>query len=387
MMSATRPLKIFHINMHHRWGGQPNRILTESKGLSERGHEVWVAGPRDCELCRRAEAAGLKVFDELALLRGLRPVSQWNDYRRLRALFERERFDVVHPHGSQDTWLSVLATRSLDPMPVVVRTRHNTFPIQTHPLNRWLYRRIDWVVTIAPQVDDLVSTRGLFPPGQISAIYSVPDLERFAPRDASPERRAELGIPEGAPVIGMTARLAPEKGHTLFIRAVKRIIDEFPGLRVVLVGEGPSHRDIEAEIAALGMTDNFILTAFRTDVPDIVALFDVFALTPTSGESLGTSILEAFAMGKPVVATQVGGTGESVRTGETGFLVPPGDADKQVAGIADGLRQLLASAALRKQMGEAGREMVLREFSPESLWLKSEQLYQTLRDERRAATT
>ena len=105
---------------------------------------------------------------------------------------------MVHPHGSQDTWLSVLATRSLDPMPVVVRTRHNTFPIQTHPLNRWLYRRIDWVVTIAPQVDDLVSTRGLFPPGQISAIYSVPDLERFAPRDASPERRAELGISRSA---------------------------------------------------------------------------------------------------------------------------------------------------------------------------------------------
>src|SRR5512138_2786760 len=106
-------LKIFHINMHRHWGGQPNRVLTESLGLRELGHEVWVAGPRGSLLVERARAAGLQTFDDLELRRGLRPRTLWRDLQALRALFRRERFDVLHPHGSQDAWLTMLAARGL----------------------------------------------------------------------------------------------------------------------------------------------------------------------------------------------------------------------------------------------------------------------------------
>ena len=105
----ARPLKIFHINMHRQWGGQPNRVLTESLGLAALGHEVWIAGPRGCMLCERARASGLKTFDELELRRGFRPFSAWRDYAALKTLFRLERFDIVHMHGSQDTWLATLA--------------------------------------------------------------------------------------------------------------------------------------------------------------------------------------------------------------------------------------------------------------------------------------
>lgn len=402
-MTDPAKLKIFHINMHHKWGGQPNRILTESRGLAEMGHEIWIAGPRGCVLCERAAAAGLHTFDDLELRRGFRPASFMRDVRNLKALFIRERFDVIHPHGSQDTWASVFAARGLKAAgatgpagaggttagtsgirPAMVRTRHNTFPIATHPPNRWLYRHIDWVVTIAPQVDELVSRNGLFPPDRIGAIYSVPDMTRFAPREPSAELRRELGIPEGAPVVGMVGRLAPEKGHHLLIGAIKKIAPEFPDVRVVLAGEGRSRGEIESRIAAAGLTENFILTGFREDVPDIVALFDVFALTPTAGESLGTSILEAFCMGKPAVATQVGGTGESVRTGKTGYLVPPGSEAEQIDGIAEGIGSLLRDAEARGRMGRAARELIHAEFSQDSLARNSEQLYLKLREEMRA---
>ena len=312
-------LKIFHINMHRHWGGQPNRVLTESLGLRELGHEVWVAGPRGCLLVERAREEGLHTFDGLELARGFHPASAWRDYQALKRLFLRERFDVLHPHGSQDAWLTLLASRALAPRPVLVRTRHNTFPVGGHWLNRWHYRQFDWVITISPQVDELISGPTGFPAEHITAIYSAPDPERFYPRPANLELKHDLCIPEGAPVVGKVARLAPEKGHHLFLQAAARVIEEFPEARFVCVGKGRSRGAIEALAAELGITENLVLTGFRTDVPDIVALFDIFVLSPTSGESLGTSILEGFCMEKPAVATEVGGTGESVRDGVTDF--------------------------------------------------------------------
>jgi len=372
------PLKIFHINMHRHWGGQPNRVLTESLGLRELGHEVWVAGPRGSLLTQRARAAGLSTFETLELRRGFRPASAWRDLCALRELFRRERFDIIHPHGSQDAWLAQFAARALTPRPVLVRTRHNTFPVAGHWLNRWHYGQFDWVITISPQVNALVSGPTGFPPERISAIYSAPDPTRFYPHPPDPALRGGLGLPPGAPVVGMVARLAPEKGHPLLLKAAARVLREFPETRFVCVGEGRSRAAIEALAGQLGLRDRLILTGFRDDVPELVALFDVFVLSPISGESLGTSILEAFCMEKPVVATEVGGTGESVREGRTGFLIPPGSEAAQVAGLAEAILKLLRDSALRARMGQAGRAMVLEEFSPRHLAEQCAALYQRL---------
>ncbi len=378
LSGMARPLKIFHINMHRHWGGQPNRVLTESLGLRDLGHDAWVAGPRECLLVQRADAAGLPTFDALELRRGFRPGSQLADLRALRNLFERERFDIIHTHGSQDSWLALIASRGLRPRPVLVRTRHNTFPVAGHALNRWHYRQFDWIITISPQVDELISGPTGFPREKITAIYSAPDPDRFHPREGDPRLRAELGIPADAPVIGMVGRLAPEKGHHLLLRAAARVVEEFPETRIVLVGQGRSRPAIEALVGELGLEGNAIFTGFRNDVPDIVALFDIFALTPISGESLGTSILEAFCMEKPAVATEVGGTGESVRTGETGFLVKAAPEAEQVEKLAEALLTLLRDPALRRRMGEAGRAMVQREFSPRQLAERCAEIYSRL---------
>jgi glycosyltransferase involved in cell wall biosynthesis len=367
-----KPLRVFDINMHHHWGGQPNRVLTYNKRLAKRGHEVVVAGPKGCLLCRRAAEAGLEIFDDLELRRGFRPASQLRDYRRLKRLFRERQFDIVHTHGSQDTWLAALAAKKQRPPIPVVRSRHNTFPIAAHPLNRWLYgRMIDWVITISPQVNDYLTESGLFPAKRITSIYSAPDEERFRPELDGGPCRLEFEIPADAPVIGMVGRLAPEKGHADLIEAVARIVGDFPDLRVVLVGTGRSEPEIRANIERLGLQKHFILTGFRTDVPELVAMFDIFTLTPISGESLGTSILEGFLMEKPAVATDVGGVRQSVRDGETGFLAPPHAPER----LADCYLRLLRDPELGRKMGRRGREMVLAEFGADALAEQTEQLY------------
>ncbi len=367
-----KKLSIFDINMHHHWGGQPNRILTYNKELQKRGHRIVIAGPKDCVLCRRAREAGIEVFDDLQLERGFRPWSQIPEFFKLKRYLQDNRFNIVHTHGSQDTWLAGLAAFFSKPRIPVVRTRHNTFPIARHPFNRWLYKHvIDHVITIAPQVDRYLTEGGLFPAEKITPIYSAPEQERFHPNVNGSKIREQLGIPEHAPVIGMVARYAPEKGHEDLIDAAAEVVKEFPETRFVLVGKGRAEPSIREQIASHGLKENFILTGFRTDVPEVVAVFDIFTLTPISGESLGTSILEAFLEEKPVVATDVGGVCESVRDGETGFLTQPHDP----AQLTDHYLRLLRDPALRRRMGQRGRQMVLSEFSVEILADKTERLY------------
>ena len=374
-------MKIFHINMHHAWGGQPNRILTKSIELGKLGHEVWVAGPRDCELVRRARAAGLPAFDDLELRRGFHPLSFRRDAVALGRLFERERFDVLHTHGSQDTWATALVARRLRPRPVLVRTRHNTFDVAGHPLNRWLYRRaIDHVITVSPQVNACLERRGLKSPDEITAIYSAPDLERFDPPIDPGDLRSEFGFGPRDLVIVSVARLAPEKGHVHLIDAAAILRDEFPRVRYLFVGTGRARREIEDRIARRGLERAVVLAGFRTDVPRLLAMSDVFVLSPTAGESLGTAILEGFLMRLPAVATDVGGVCESVRDGQTGFLAPPGDP----GALADALRKLIRDPDLRRRFGEAGRKMVLEEFTPALLAEKTESVYKKVLKERRS---
>jgi glycosyltransferase involved in cell wall biosynthesis len=370
-----RPLRIFDINMHHHWGGQPNRILTYNKELKKRGHHVVVSGPKGCVLCKRAKEAGIEIFDDLELARGFRPWSQIPEFLRLRRYFQEQRFDIVHTHGSQDTWLAGLAAKFNSPTIPVIRTRHNTFPIAAHALNRWLYSKvIKRVITISPQVNEYLTRENLFPAEHIVPIYSAPDSERFHPGlDGAPVRE-ELGIPSYSPVIGMVGRYAPEKGHKHLIDAAAIVVKEIPQVRFVLVGKGRSEPAIRAQIKELGLEKNIILTGFRTDVPNVVACFNIFTLTPTSGESLGTSILEGFLEEKPVVATDVGGVCESVRDGETGFLVPPADPEQ----LADRYLRLIHNPDMREKMGKAGRKLALEEFSIKTLTDKTEKVYYDL---------
>jgi glycosyltransferase involved in cell wall biosynthesis len=376
----AQPLRIFHINMHRQWGGQPNRVLMTAEGLRSLGHDVVVSGPRGCMLVERARARGFEVFDDLELARGFRPLSMRRDVTALRAHFGARRYDVIDTHGSQDTWAARLAARGLEPRPAFVRTRHNIFPVSGNFMNRWLYRGIDHVVTVSPQVIPLLGN--VIAAEHCTAIYSAPDPERFRVGPARDEARAELGIAAQEQVVGVVARLAPEKGHRVLIDAAPEILRALPRTRFVFVGRGRSRPDIEAQIAALGLRDRFILTGFREDVPRLLQAFDLFVLCPTDGESLGTSILEAFTMGLPVVATDVGGVSESVIAGRTGWLVPPGQPGPLAAAVVEALTHREEAARRAAQ----GRARVAEIFTPEAIARQTEAVYLKVLDRIRAGT-
>jgi len=201
---------------------------------------------------------------------------------------------------------------------------------------------------------------------KVHAVLNAIDLRQWDYRlDGGPARRS-LGISAHAPVIACAARLFRGKGQDELIRALPAIRQEFPDVRVLIIGRDDLQAmktsfsaELKSLAAALGVTDNVIFTGLRSDMPALMAACDVFAL-PSDGEPFGLVFVEAMAMKRPVAALSNGGTLEIVEHGRSGLLSPPGDVDA----LADNLRTLLRDPELRARMGEYGRQQVEARFTP-----------------------
>lgn len=215
--------------------------------------------------------------------------------------------------------------------------------------------------------------------GRIRVIHNGLPLEDYSPpagdlRGEEPIRlgaRRELEVPDGAILVGTVSRLSPEKNLELFLDLASRLAAGAgdPGrIRFVVVGTGPSERELRSRAAALGDRVRFV--GARRDIYRIMTAIDVFVLT-SRFEGLPNAVMEAMAAGRPVVATRTGGTEELVTDEETGFLVPSGDA----AALADRVGRLSSDAGLRAEMGRSGRARIEAAFSVETMVSRTMSLY------------
>jgi glycosyltransferase involved in cell wall biosynthesis len=191
----------------------------------------------------------------------------------------------------------------------------------------------------------------------VVTIRSAIDTEVYCPR-RSRRLKGEFGLPDDVVAVGMVAQFIPRKGHAHLLTAAPVVIAAVPNVRFILFGRGPEEGAVRKQIAADGLTGHVVVAGFRDDLDRLLPDLDVM-VHPVEREGLGVALLQAAACGVPVVASAVGGVPEAVRDGESGLLVPAGDA----GALARALIDLLADAERRRSMGRRSREMALREFA------------------------
>jgi glycosyltransferase involved in cell wall biosynthesis len=247
---------------------------------------------------------------------------------RLRALIRRRRIDAVITVGAGDKMFWGRLAAWLEGVPVIMSALHSTgWPDTIGRLNRLLTPITDAFVGVATQHGDYLTNVENFPARQVRVIPNGVDVTRFCNRPAwRRESRETLGLNPEAPVVGIVAALRSEKNHTLFLQAAARLHEEMSDAQFLIVGDGPELQEIERTVAHYKLSDCVHLLGPRADIPEVLAALDVFALT-SHVEANPVSILEALAMGLPVVATDVGSVSETVIPGVTGFLASPGSAE------------------------------------------------------------
>jgi glycosyltransferase involved in cell wall biosynthesis len=211
------------------------------------------------------------------------------------------------------------------------------------------------------------------------SIYEGIDLEKFTVSSCHPETRSALGIPPEVKVVGYISRLVTGKGHNEFIEAAARIKERYQGVVFLIVGEDKAAKEstlmaeLRSKVNKLGLADSVFFTGWRTDIPEILSILDVFVHCPTTWiEGLGIAHLEAMAMGKPTVVSDNGGLREAAIDGITGFVVPPGD----IAELSAAVLKLLMNSELARQLGSNARKRTEEIFNAAENTRKLEAIFE-----------
>lgn len=350
-------------------GAQENTMLT-AQLLRADGWDVdVVSGPQtgsEGSLIETVRERGIPLILEPTLVREVNPVKDFLAIFRLARLMRQGKYKIVHTHSSKagivGRWAAKLAG-----VPIIVHTVHGWgHHDYQHPLVRAYYILLEKITL--PITDKLIAVTskdidkglrdGIGQRSDYLVIRSGIELDRFGhPQVPRNETRAAWGIPVDAPLIGSVTRLSPQKAPLDFVRAAALVAQRYPNAYFMMVGDGPLRGEVEQLATELGIANRLVLTGLRRDVPELLAAFDLFALS-SLWEGLPRVLLQAMATSLPVVATACDGSAEAIESGVNGFLVPPGEPTQ----LAERLCYLLEQPAVAQQMGAAGSARV-EEFS------------------------
>ncbi len=337
---AGRP-RVLMVDSERTWRGGQGQVRLLMSGLVEQGVDVTLASPPDGELARRTAALAIR---RRAFTAG--PVGIVS----LRRAMASGEFDIVHSHAARAHGAVAVARIGLSPRPCHVVSRRVDFDVARGFVSRWKYRRgADAYIAISEGVRRVLLEGGI-PADRIRVVHSGIDLGKFdglKPRDAV---RAEFGLDARTLAIGNVAALAPHKAQNDLLRAAALVLARRDDVRFFVVGEGALRAELEALARELGIAARVVFTGFRSDALDLLRAFDVFVMSSYL-EGLGTSIMDAQALGVPVVATRTGGIPELVEDGVTGLLSPP----RNPAALADAILRFLGDEVLRRACAETAR--------------------------------
>ncbi len=369
-MESRRPIRVAQVtttavSVRYLLSDHIERLLSE-------GYEVdAVCGPDDSTSF--VEDLGIRVV-RIPFVREPSPLADLKTTRALWSLFRSRRYDIVHSHTPKAGLLSPLAGR-LAGTPVVLHTVHGLlFHDRSRPTEKVLGAVCEfWTARFAHRLlsqsreDIKVAARvHLKSSDLVDYIGNGIDIRRFHPDVALGARdrlRAELGVRPGEVVVGMVGRLVQEKGFLEFVEAMRGVMAERPNVRTLIIGPTEKDQSDGLDPVALTATLDPSRTTWlghRNDIAELYTAMDIFAL-PSYREGVPRALMEASAMGLPLVASNIRGCREVVRDGQTGLLVEP----RQVQPLKAAILRLVDDEALRAKMGQAGRAHIAREFDAE----------------------
>ncbi len=366
MTTGKRTYAILHTESSLGWGGQEHRVLAEARIMRARGHRLLMACDPRGELYRRAVQAGFPVFP--LKFGGRANISAWLGLRRL---LQQERVDFLNTHSSLDSWVGFLAWLTLGTRIILLRTRHLSTKVSPNWPTRRLYQAPAAVITTGQGITELLHQCLGVRRDRLHTIPTGVDLGDFSPRPADPGLAASLRLPAGTFVFGTISVLRSWKGHLYLLEAFKQLRQEGQNAILLIVGDGPYRPVIEQKINALELGEHVRLVGHQDAVPDWLALMDAFVLASYANEGVPQALLQALAMGRPTVATRIGGIPEVIVPEETGLLVPPRDS----RALAQAMSRIMQDLSLREILSRRGPQLVATRYSLEHMADALEALY------------
>ena len=384
-------IKVIHVITRFDKGGSAENTFLTVRGLDKEKYDVMLIRGLSQEFRMseqeaaaveknliEAEKNGIRIITLPELVRNIDPIQDLKAFFSLMRIFKSEKPHIVHTHTSKagilGRWAAFFAK-----VPIIVHTPHghvfwgyfNRLKTSAFVFFERLTARItDRIITLTEQEKKEHLRFAIASEGEFTVIHSGVDLTGFSNAKVdAPEMRKKLGIPEESFVVGTVGRLTPVKGHRYLIEAAAELVRQKTDILFVFLGDGELLNDLTEMATALGIKDNVKFLGWRPDVADVMATFDIFVL-PSLNEGMGKVLVEAMAMGKPIIASNVGGIHDLITDGENGLLVSPADHEA----IADAILSLYRDSAKTKRLCEKGKAIAAG-YSADAMIQKIDHLY------------
>jgi len=366
-------------------------LLRQIQFLKKQGFKVSSVCSKG-KWTQEIEAHGIKV-KTVKIKRKISPISDLITLFNLIFYFEEENFDIVHTHTPKASLLGQVAAK-IAGVPIIINTIHGYyFTENTGFLKRKFFILIE---KIAALFSDLIFFQSkedmetcvkekIFNLKKIRFLGNGINLKRFNPQRFSSEfidkKKNNLGINPAVKIIGMVGRLVKEKGYLELFEAFQKVLEKFPQILLLIVGQLDTEKrdSLKPEIVKkYKIGDKIKFLGLREDIEEIYPLMDIFVL-PSWREGFPRSVLEASAMGKPVIATDIRGCREAVEDGKTGLLVPVKNPER----LAKAITQLLENPEMAREMGGAGAKKAQKEFDENQIFDRINKEYEYLPSQKR----
>jgi len=386
MTTNDTKIRVLHIITRMIPGGADENTLQTVLLLDKACFTVdlIVGGQSDEMMLRRVENCRVVILPEL--VRNPSLSCDIKSFIKIMRIIRHEKYHIVHTHTAKAGILGRMAAW-LCRTPIVVHTLHGTtFHRAMHASEAFFYRILerltacitDQLVSVGDDLRQIYLNAGVGKPEQYVTIRSGFEISRFRLSDAEialrrRKIRRELGISDAAYVIGSASRLEPRKGQYYFIQSAQQLLSKYPDLVFILAGDGPSAEELRTLAQSLRIANKIHFLGHRKDIEDVMSAMDVFVLS-SLWEGLPQVLVQAAALGRPIVSFDAEGAKEIVHGGENGFVVPRGDENA----LTESLAYLISHPQRAREMGLRGRRFIGAEYDKEIMVRRIDELYSEL---------
>ena len=348
-------MNILYVESSRSWGGQEYRTCLEINWLNAHGHQAWLACNPGSQVHSKASELQTRLVT-MPLRRRIDPLCSWRLWRFCR----QNRVDLLKAYSSKDHWICLPLYFCGIPLS---RARCITDRLGSKGRAFVFKHGCSQIVADASVIKrHLVEEHGV-DPAKIEVIGSAVDLEKFKPPRNRAKFRREIGLGDNTPLIGNVGMIRPDKGQLVLVEAAPLVLQKRPDVRFVIVGQGTGilKRGINVRnaIDRAGLADKIIMAGYRWDTPDVYAACDMIVIASLRTEASPIVLREAFASGRPVIATKVGDIPEILRDRENGLLIEPGDTQA----LANAIMEFITDPNLAAHCAANGLRYATEHFS------------------------
>jgi glycosyltransferase involved in cell wall biosynthesis len=360
-------MKILHLSSERTWRGGEQQIAYLIEELEKAGVENYVACRKNSAFEKYCIDKSISYFSfsfrfQYDLLAGL----------ELKKICEEFEINIIHVHSSFSHGMGYVSAMLGNRTPIIL-SRRVDFPIKKNLLTQLKYNHtsIKRILCVSKTIESMVRA-GIKKPDRCLTVYSGIDLNRFENINSEGYLRKTYSLDNDTILIGNISAIAPHKDYFTFVDTAEIVLQNNLKVYFFIIGDGPNKQEISEYINQKGLDSRIILTGFQKEVPKVLAELNIFLITSKT-EGLGTTVLDAFASGTPVVATRGGGITETVLHEQTGLLADVGDTET----LASNIKILIENKELQNTLTKNAKQKVL-EFSKEQTAQKTLEVYNSV---------